>query len=89
MDNSKYKRLKEELEKARNKRDLWEARVKDLEASCSEAEKLYIYGIVRTENLTIEQLAELIRSAKKGFPHLPESVKENRITEETVGEECR
>ena len=62
MDDSRLVKLREELEKARKKRDDWEARVKDLERRYNEAEKLYVYGIFQTANLTPEQLAELIRS---------------------------
>ena len=62
MDDSRLVKLREELEKARKKRDDWEARVKDLERKYNEAEKVYVYGIFQTANLTPEQLAELIRS---------------------------
>ena len=61
MDDSRLTRLREDLEKARKKRDDWDARVKDLERKYNEAEKVYVYGIFQTANLTPEQLAELIR----------------------------
>ena len=72
MDDSRLVKLREELEKARKKRDDWEARVKDLERKYNEAEKVYVYGIFQTANLTPEQLAELIRS-KGTIPQIPGS----------------
>ena len=62
MDDSRLVRLREELTKARKKREEWDAKVKDLERKYSEAEKLCVYGIVQAANLTPEQLAELIRN---------------------------
>ena len=72
MDDSRLVKLREELEKARKKRDDWEAKVKDLERRYNEAEKVYVYGIFQTANLTPEQLAELIRS-KGTIPQIPGS----------------
>ena len=70
MDDSRLVKLREELEKARKKRDDWEAKVKDLERKYNEAEKVYVYGIFQTANLTPEQLAELIRT-KGAIPQFP------------------
>ena len=70
MDDSRLVKLREELVKARKKRDDWEARVKDLERRYNEAEKLYVYGIFQTANMTPEQLADLIRS-KGILPQIP------------------
>ena len=72
MDDSRLVKLRDELEKARKKRDDWEAKVKDLERKYNEAEKVYVYGIFQTANLTPEQLAELIRS-KGVLPQIPGS----------------
>ena len=71
MDDSRLTRLREDLEKARKKRDDWDARVKDLERKYNEAEKVYVYGIFQPANLTPEQLAELIRSNGPVFPQAP------------------
>ena len=62
MDDSRLTRLRDELAKARKKRDDWEAKVKDLERRYNEAEKVCVYGIFQAANLTPEQLAELIRT---------------------------
>ena len=71
MDDTRLVKLREELEKARKKRDDWEAKVKDLERKYNEAEKVYVYGIFQTANLTPEQLAELIRSKGTVLPQIP------------------
>ena len=71
MDDSRLVKLRDELEKARKKRDDWEARVKDLERRYNEAEKVYVYGIFQTANMTPEQLAELIRSKGTVLPQIP------------------
>ena len=71
MDDSRLVKLREELEKARKKRDDWEAKVKDLERRYNEAEKVYVYGIFQTANMTPEQLADLIRSNGTVLPQIP------------------
>ena len=71
MDDTRLVKLREELEKARKKRDDWVAKVKDLERRYNEAEKVYIYGIFQTANMTPEQLAELIRSKGTVLPQIP------------------
>ena len=56
MDDTRLARLREELEKARKKRDDWDARVKDLEKRYKEAENTCIHDMVHAANLTPEQL---------------------------------
>ncbi len=73
MDDTRLNKLRDELEKARKKRDDWEARVKDLERRYKEAENTCIHDLVHAANLTPEQLAELIRSAKTSIPMTPGS----------------
>ena len=63
--------ISSKLEKARKKRDDWEAKVKDLERKYNEAEKVFVYGIFQTANLTPEQLAELIRLKGTVLPQFP------------------
>ena len=72
MDDAKLTKLRDELVKARKKRDDWEAKVKDLERKYSEAEKVCVYGIFQTANMTPEQLAELLSSAKGSLPQKQE-----------------
>ena len=67
MDEARLSRLREELEKARRKRDEWEAKVKDLERRYKEAENTCIHEMVHAASLSPEQLAELIRAASAGM----------------------
>lgn len=62
MEQTRLSRLRNELAKARKKRDDWDSRVKDLERRYREAENTCIHDMVHAANLTPEQLAELIRS---------------------------
>ena len=68
MDESRLARLKEELSKARRKRDEWEQKVKDLERRYKEAENTCIHDMVHAANLSPEELAELIRKAFHAAP---------------------
>lgn len=77
MDETKLARLRDELEKARKKRDEWDAKVKKLERRYKEAENTCIHEIVHAASLTPEQLAELIRKAQTGFPMVFEEMEEN------------
>ena len=75
MDETRLNRLRDELKKARKRRDEWDVKVKDLERRYKEAENTCIHDMVHAANLTPEQLAELIRAASSGLPHsLPASV---------------
>lgn len=69
MDETRLNRLRDELKKARKRRDEWEAKVKDLERRYKEAENTCIHDMVHAANLTPEQLAELIRAAAAGQPY--------------------
>ena len=87
MDDSRLVKLREELEKARKKRDDWEAKVKDLERRYKEAENTCIHDMVHAANLTPEQLAELIRSATSGIPRTPAFLQEADTENDTYEEE--
>ena len=67
MDETRLSRMREELTKARRKRDEWEAKVKDLERRYKEAENTCIHEMVHAASLSPEQLAELIRAASAGM----------------------
>ena len=67
MDEARLSRMREELTKARRKRDEWEAKVKDLERRYKEAENTCIHEMVHAASLSPEQLAELIRAASAGM----------------------
>ena len=68
MDETRLNRLRDELKKARKRRDEWDVKVKDLERRYKEAENTCILDMVHAANLTPEQLAELIRAASSGLP---------------------
>ena len=68
MDETRLNRLRDELKKARKRRDEWDVKVKDLERRYKEAENTCIHDMVHAANLTPEQLAELIRAASSGLP---------------------
>ena len=77
MDETRLSRMREELTKARRKRDEWEAKVKDLERRYKEAENTCIHEMVHAASLSPEQLAELIRAASTGMiPGLPAAARE-------------
>jgi len=69
MDETRLNRLRDELKKARKRRDEWDVKVKDLERRYKEAENTCIHDMVHAANLTPEQLAELIRAASSGLPY--------------------
>ena len=68
MENTKLNKLREELSRARKKRDYWDVKVKDLERRYREAENTCIHDLVHAANMTPEELAELIRMASSSLP---------------------
>ena len=83
MDETRLNRLRDELKKARKRRDEWDVKVKDLERRYKEAENTCIHDMVHAANLTPEQLAELIRAASSGQPYaLPVSAVEAESSSE-------
>ena len=76
MDKERLNRLRQELEKARKKRDDWDGRVKELERKYREAENTFIHDMVHAASLTPEQLAELIRKASVSLPYKEEPMEE-------------
>ncbi len=64
MDETRLKRIEEELEKARRKREEMERKVKQLEQKYRETENTCIHELVHASDLTLEQLAELLRDRK-------------------------
>lgn len=64
----KLDRQREELKRARRKRDEWIKRVKDLEQKYQESENTCIHDMVHAANLSPEDLAELIKKAFQAAP---------------------
>lgn len=89
MDETRLNRLREELAKARRKRDEWETKVKDLERRYKEAENTCIHDMVHAANLTPEQLADLIRNAAAGVlqPGFPDTDDDDFESDDTFVKE--
>lgn len=83
-------KLKEEMEKARQKAALWQARAKDLERQLTEQENLEIIQAVRSITATPEELGDIlgrIRAMKEVLAEtagkeLPKEARNNMIKEE-------
>ena len=60
--NPKIDKLTKEIEKAREKLAEWQARLRDLERQQTEAENTEYVAIVRSLNISPQELAEFIRS---------------------------
>ena len=82
----KLDKIGADLEKARAKRDEWDAKVKDLEQKYREAENTMIHEMVHAANLTPEQLAKIIQMAATQAPGTFPDISENQ-TEEDYGYE--
>ena len=80
MDETRLSRLKEELERARKRREEWEAKVKDLERRYREAENTCIHDMVHQANLTPEQLAQLIRMSRTMLPGTGSFILDNEVS---------
>ena len=63
---TKLEKIGADLEKARQRRDQWEQRVKHLEERYREEENTVIYNMVQAANLTPEMLAQIIAMADQG-----------------------
>jgi hypothetical protein len=70
----KLDRQREELKRARRKRDEWIKRVKDLEQKYQESENTCIHEMVHEANVTPEQLSMLLKQLSNGVPD-PEQMK--------------
>lgn len=83
-------KLKEEMEKARQKAALWQARAKDLERQLTEQENLEIIQAVRSITASPEELGDILGRirAMKEVPsetagkELPQEAQNNMIKEE-------
>lgn len=60
---SRLEKYRNELEKARIKRNEWDGKVKELERKCKEEENTTIHDMVHAANMTPEQLARLLKMA--------------------------
>ena len=90
MDETRLNRLRDELKKARKRRDEWDVKVKDLERRYKEAENTCIHDMVHAADLTPEELAVIIRKARAGVfdahPAAPGGRNQNEEREESENE---
>lgn len=78
----KLDKIGADLEKARAKRDEWDAKVKDLEQKYREAENTMIHEMVHAANLTPERLAKIIQMAATQAPGTFPDISENQNEED-------
>lgn len=71
--SAKLEKIGIERDRARRKRDEWDARFKELDQKYTEQENTEIHEIVHAESLTPEQLAVLLQMAKTMAPN-PENL---------------
>ena len=81
----KLDRQREELKRARRKRDEWIKRVKDLEQKYQESENTCIHDMVYEANVTPEQLSMLLQQLSNGVPD-PEQLKAVLVEESSETE---
>lgn len=79
--SARLDKLGAELAKAREKRDTWDKRVKDLEQKYRELENTEIQEMVHAANLTPDKLAELLQMFATDLVPKPETI-DTIITEE-------
>ena len=78
--SAKLDRIGADLEKARRKRDEWDARAKELERKYKEVENTEIHEMVHAANLNPDQLAELLRMFASDMVPKPDTI--NTMNEE-------
>lgn len=85
--SARLERIAAEREKARRKRDEWDARMKDWDQKYHEQENAEIHEMVHAARLTPEQLAEVLRGLQNSAPdmtqlnHEEDNHEEDRIDE--------
>jgi len=83
----KLERIAAEREKARRKRDEWDAKAKALDQKYREQENMEIHEMVHVADLTPEQLAEIIRLARSGNINPANMPQGGEFTQETEVDE--
>ena len=84
--SAKLDRIGADLEKARQKRTEWDARVKDLERRYREEENSEIHEMVHAANLNPEQLSELLKMFAADMVPKPDTIHDAVNKEETSNE---
>ena len=87
---SRLEKYRNELEKARIKRNEWDGKVKELERKCKEEENTTIHDMVHAANMTPEQLSRLLKMATmqqvQGMGESSHTTETDEIMEETENE---
>lgn len=66
--SKRLERIEADLAKARERLAIWDQRVKELEQKYTEEENTEIHEVVRSFNLTPEELREFLQSRKSNAP---------------------
>ncbi|MDY6335133.1 MAG: DUF4315 family protein [Lachnospiraceae bacterium] len=83
--SKRLERIEADLTRARERLTAWEQRVKELEQKYTEEENAEIHEVVRSFNLTPEELREFLQSRKSNAPAIlpvAEPAKEIAATEQ-------
>ena len=71
--SEKLDKIGVERDRAREKRDLWDARYKELCQNYIQQENTEIHDLVRAQNMTPDQLAEVLKALQTGLFTAPAS----------------
>ena len=79
--SKRLERIEADLAKARERLAIWDQRVKELEQKYTEEENTEIHEVVRSFNLTPEELREFLQSRRSNAPaKLPEPASSEKST---------
>lgn len=78
----RLEKIAAEREKARRKRDEWEARMKEWDRKYHEQENAEIHEMVHAARLTPEQLAEVLKNLQHGSPDMTQYANEEENRDE-------
>lgn len=79
--SKRLERIEADLAKARERLAIWDQRVKELEQKYTEEENTEIHEVVRSFNLTPEELREFLQSRRSNTPaKLPEPASSEKST---------
>lgn len=86
--SEKLDRIGAERDRAREKRDLWDARYKELCQKYIQQENTEIHDMVRAQNMAPDQLAEVLKALQTGlFPAPANHTNTSEIKEDELDED--
>ena len=77
--SARLDKIRADREKARVKRDEWDAKYNELDKKYQEEEKTEISDMVHAARLTVDQLAELLRTAVPSLLQRPVKEEETEV----------